>query len=164
MTRWVPSKWVVGALGWGSSCGNILCHYRRIRRGEENYIWRKIRRVPQSTLQNPADVWERSDGHPICAELDTSNKCDRVFPSTPLPSPVGRCVTEPRQRRTNMASIREAVNTSRAAHYSYSVTVEVVLVTSWRQNCCMICIKDVHETGKADSGGVSHPPTTLSSE
>ena len=82
------SKWVVGALGWGSSCGNILCHYRRIRRGEENYIWRKIHRVPQSTLQNPADVWERSDGHPICGELDTSNKCDRVFP--PNPSPLAR--------------------------------------------------------------------------
>ena len=37
----------------------------------------------------------KSDGYWICAELDMSNKCDRVFLSTPPPPPPGRCVTDP---------------------------------------------------------------------
>ena len=102
----------------------------------------------------------KSDGYWICAELDMSNKCDRVFLSTPLGG-----VSQTRQRRTNMASIREAVNTSRAAHYRPSQLLchtRSGCVTSWRRNlkCGLlyhterqICIKDVHETGRRDSGG-----------
>ena len=29
-----PSKWVVGELGWGRSCGNILCHYHPDQTGQ----------------------------------------------------------------------------------------------------------------------------------
>ena len=123
MTRGVlPSGW----LGRWDGAARVEIYFVTIGgsdAGRKTIYGGKFTVSPKSTLQNPAGAWERSDGHPICGELDTSNKCDRVFsPQPPSPRPWGGVSQSPRQRRTNMASIREAVNTSRAAH-SYSVTL-----------------------------------------
>ena len=75
--------------------------------------------------------WERSDGYWICAELDM--RVTNVIVFSPQPPTGG--VSQARQRRTNMASIRGAVNTSRAALYSLLLChTRSGCVTSWRHN------------------------------
>ena len=85
MTRGVlPSGW----LGRWDGAARVEIYFVTIGgsdAGRKTIYGGKFTVSPQFTLQNPADVWERGDGHPICGELDTSNKCDRVFPSNPPP-------------------------------------------------------------------------------
>ena len=130
------------------------------RRGRERYLQRETFQLSHSPmLQNTADVWEK------VTDIGYARNwiwVTNVIVFSPQPTTGG--VSQARQRRTNMASIREAVNTSRAAHYRPSQLLchrRSGCVTSWRQNLKRgllyhtergLCIKDVHETGKADSG------------
>ena len=132
--RQSPSKWVAAS----RPCGNILCHYQRIRRRGRGGKGRDVKRetfrfsrICSLSCGILRMFWERSDGYWICAELDM--RVTNVIVFSPQPPTGG--VSQARQRRTNMASIRGAVNTSRAALYSLLLChTRSGCVTSWRHN------------------------------
>ena len=117
-----PSKWVVarGPFVWKYTLS--LSPWIR-RRGRERYLQRETFRLPLLLCCRILRMFGgKSDGYWICAELDMSNKCDRVFPSTPH----GRCVTGPPKTDKHGIHQGSGKHVTSSTLHSYSVTLEVV--------------------------------------